>query len=113
MMEEMHALIHGKVQGVGFRATTKFFADQLGLSGYARNLPNGDVEICAQGERGKLEALIGMLKEKFDKNIFRQSKSNINPSHITILGLKSSNFNHQERFFTTETKNHRGKKKKD
>lgn len=64
-MEEMHAIIKGSVQGVGFRATAKFYAEKLKLSGFARNLTNGNVEICAQGEKKELESLIAALKEKF------------------------------------------------
>lgn len=43
---ETHLIIKGVVQGVYFRKTTKHHADQLGLKGYVKNLPNGDVEVC-------------------------------------------------------------------
>lgn len=54
-------LVSGKVQGVFFRASTVRMAEQLGLRGYARNLPDGRVEVLAVGEPAALEALAGWL----------------------------------------------------
>jgi acylphosphatase len=64
-MEELHAIVTGKVQGVGFRATVKYLANELNLKGFARNLADGSVEICAHGEKKNLEQLILRLKEEF------------------------------------------------
>lgn len=61
---EMHALVSGNVQGIGFRATTRYLASQLGLKGTVRNLPDGSVEIYAQGRKEQLEALIKRLKQE-------------------------------------------------
>ncbi len=63
---EMQAIIKGRVQGVGFRATVRMYAQQLKLTGYARNLSNGDVEIRAQGEKASLEKLISKLSQEFE-----------------------------------------------
>ncbi len=52
-----HFLIYGNVQGVGFRAATEQQANNLQLSGWVRNLPDGRVEILAQGEEKALQAL--------------------------------------------------------
>jgi acylphosphatase len=68
-MEEIHAIVTGRVQGVGFRATVKYHASQMKLVGFARNLPDGSVEICAQGEKKILEKLISELKEEFGSYI--------------------------------------------
>jgi len=57
MRQRIHILVHGRVQGVSFRAYTQQRARSLGLRGYVRNLPNGDVEIVAEGERESLEPL--------------------------------------------------------
>ncbi len=53
-------LIHvfGIVQGVFFRSNTFDKATSLGLSGYVLNLPDGSVEIVAEGEKEKLEELL-------------------------------------------------------
>lgn len=50
-------LVSGKVQGVCFRASTKEVARQLGLTGYARNLADGRVEVVAEGDVSQLQAL--------------------------------------------------------
>lgn len=64
-MLELHAIIIGKVQGVGFRATARRFAQELQLSGYAVNLPDGTVEICAQGNREEVESFLSKLQQEF------------------------------------------------
>jgi len=57
------AIIHGHVQGVFFRAVVFERANELGLTGYVRNLPSGrEVEVRAEGERELLEKLIELVK---------------------------------------------------
>ena len=50
----VHASIRGRVQGVGFRAFTQRHAHRLGLKGWVRNLPNGEVELVAAGPEQSL-----------------------------------------------------------
>ena len=57
-------IVKGLVQGVSFRVYTKRKAASLGLTGYARNLPNGDVEVIAEGKRDHLLQLIKWLRNK-------------------------------------------------
>lgn len=61
---EMHAVIKGNVQGVGFRSMTRYFATGLGVTGTVRNLNDGSVEIYAHGSKQRLEALMKKLKEE-------------------------------------------------
>lgn len=49
--------VSGKVQGVWFRAATREQAERFALCGYARNLPDGRVEVLAVGEEGAISAL--------------------------------------------------------
>jgi acylphosphatase len=58
----LRCLITGNVQGVWFRANTKTQADLLGLTGYAKNLADGRVEVLATGERVKIEKLYEWLQ---------------------------------------------------
>jgi acylphosphatase len=57
----VHAIVYGYVQGVFFRAFVSRRAEELGVSGYVRNLPNDAVEVVAEGERERLEKLITYL----------------------------------------------------
>lgn len=54
----LHLLIHGKVQGVYFRASARQKAQALGLNGWVRNLADGRVELLAQGPEAALQALL-------------------------------------------------------
>ena len=54
--------ITGKVQGVGFRYFVLRQA-QDSINGWVRNIPNGDVEALAQGEKADLEQFIAKVKE--------------------------------------------------
>lgn len=58
----VRAIVHGRVQGVYYRSFARRRAAELGLAGYARNLPDGTVEVRAEGERERLKQLIGHLE---------------------------------------------------
>ena len=60
---QLFVLISGKVQGVGFRNFTQMNAKQLSINGYAKNLPNGKVEVVAEGDKAQLDALVALLKK--------------------------------------------------
>ncbi len=60
--QELHAIVHGRVQGVGFRYFVVNKALSLGLRGYARNTSDGCVEVLAQGPRQTLENLLLLLQ---------------------------------------------------
>ena len=61
-MKKVRALVSGKVQGVGFRMSTRSQARQLGVYGTVRNLNNGDVKIIAAGKADAVDALIDWAK---------------------------------------------------
>ena len=54
-------LVRGRVQGVGYRYFAQKAAAGLGLTGYARNLDDGRVEVYAAGAEAKLDEMAGML----------------------------------------------------
>jgi len=58
MTTRVHLLISGRVQGVFFRVDTQREARSLGLVGWVRNLPDGRVEIVAQGDAEAVRALV-------------------------------------------------------
>lgn len=55
--------IQGRVQGVFFRQSTKETAVRLGLNGWARNCPDGSVEVVFEGERQAVDAAISWCRQ--------------------------------------------------
>jgi acylphosphatase len=56
-------LFSGTVQGVGFRYTTERVARRFDVAGYVRNLPDGRVELVAEGTKAELARLIEAVEE--------------------------------------------------
>ena len=57
-----HAVVQGRVQGVGFRYFVLEQAQRLDVCGWVRNLERGDVEIYAEGIRADLDSLLRQLE---------------------------------------------------
>ena len=55
----------GRVQGVGFRYTTREEASRYDLTGYVRNLPDGSVEALLQGTASNIQACLDDLQDTF------------------------------------------------
>ena len=62
-MPTIQLIIKGKVQGVFYRASAKEKAEDLGLTGWVKNTPEGYVEIMATGEMDVLERFITWCKK--------------------------------------------------
>ena len=62
-MSELHCIVTGLVQGVRYRSFLEDAATKLGLTGFVRNLPDGSVEVCAQGELDILKEFIEFVHE--------------------------------------------------
>ena len=60
--QALHLYVSGRVQGVGFRDFARREARRLGLGGWVRNLPDGRVEIWAQGPPGALSAFLEQVR---------------------------------------------------
>lgn len=57
-MKQIRAVVHGVVQGVGFRYYTRQVARALGVTGFVRNQPDGTVEIVAMGPEAQVQELL-------------------------------------------------------
>ncbi len=57
----MRCIVSGRVQGVFFRAHTRDEAQRIGVTGWVRNLPEGEVEVVACGDETQLDALKAWL----------------------------------------------------
>jgi acylphosphatase len=64
-MLKTRLLFFGKVQGVGFRRRASLLALQHGLAGFARNLQDGSVEVCLEGELSAISSFIEEMKRLF------------------------------------------------
>ena len=62
-MAQLRAIVSGRVQGVCYRAETVTMGRKLKLTGFARNLTDGSVEVIAQGEKQELINLLEWLKQ--------------------------------------------------
>lgn len=58
-----HVRVKGRVQGVGFRAHVEYYANQIGVTGWVRNVGWDTVEAVAEGTRQQVERFIEMMKE--------------------------------------------------
>lgn len=63
-MIRRNVLFSGRVQGVGFRYTTCEVAAAHRVLGYVRNLPDGRVELVAEGESAELDRFIEAVKKR-------------------------------------------------
>ena len=68
--ERAHVYVSGQVQGVFFRDATRERAEQLGLKGWVKNLPDGRVEALFEGPSGKIREMIRWCEQ--------------GPSHATV-----------------------------
>lgn len=59
-------IYRGRVQGVGFRATTHSIASGFDVVGYVRNLPNGNVELVAEGSAVELQNFLNAIREQLE-----------------------------------------------
>lgn len=76
-MIRQRVLYSGAVQGVYFRATASELARAEGLTGYVRNLPNGDVELEAQGPSAGVEQFRSKLRERYRGHICDEREQSI------------------------------------
>jgi len=75
MKQHLDIIVKGSVQGVFYRATTKAVADQLGVKGYVKNEPGGDVFIEAEADGLALDMFLDWCRE--------------GPEHANVTSLES------------------------
>jgi acylphosphatase len=79
MSECLHIIVKGRVQGVYFRVYTQKQAIHLNLSGFVRNLPDGNVEIVASGETDAVQQLVAWCHK--GPMLAKVSQVIVNPYH--------------------------------
>ena len=77
------------VQGVGFRQTVLQIAQHLELVGRVKNLPNGTVELSAEGDKEKVDSVLKLVQDRFHDNI-----TDIKVNIISSLGYVDYNIDY-------------------
>ena len=77
----------GHVQGVGFRYTARSVAHRFGVTGYARNLSDGRVELVAEGNREELDDFLRELRDHMFGRI-RDEKCDVQPATGEFTGFE-------------------------
>ena len=70
----------GRVQGVGFRYTAEHLAHGFPVGGYVRNLPNGDVELVAEGSAEAVTGFLQAIGQRMAHYITDSSVQSLEPS---------------------------------
>jgi acylphosphatase len=77
----------GRVQGVGFRYTARSIAHGYPVTGYVCNLPDGRVELVAEGERDQLDAFLVEVRDRFF-NYIRDERRDTQPATGEYSGFE-------------------------
>ena len=67
----------GHVQGVGFRFTTRLIAMNYTVSGFVRNLANGQVELVVEGNQSEVDSFLSDLRQRMAENIDNEQVDNL------------------------------------
>jgi acylphosphatase len=69
MQKQVHVFYSGRVQGIGFRATAKYLAVNLGITGWVKNLGDGRVEVVGEAEEKALKDFLEQVNKHFSHYI--------------------------------------------
>jgi len=79
----------GRVQGVGFRYTTREIAGHHPVAGYVKNLPDGSVELVAQGLPVDVERFLAAVAERFRGNLRGTNRRSVTvPEEFTTFDIR-------------------------
>jgi len=86
MVSAKRYLVRGRVQGVGYRYFAAGAAERLGVTGFVRNLPSGDVEVHAEADSIKLE----LFKQELERGPRMSHVTEIIESDVPVSGSYTS-----------------------
>ena len=75
MADRLHVYFSGHVQGVGFRYSVKQLSLEFDVTGWVKNLPDGRVELVAEGERNELETFQAAIPDAGLRRFIRDTQS--------------------------------------
>jgi acylphosphatase len=73
--KQREILFSGRVQGVGFRYTTRSLAADFEITGFVRNLPDGRVQLVIEGNDKEMDRFLVALHNEMDQYIFNQTET--------------------------------------
>lgn len=88
-----HVFYEGRVQGVGFRYTVRRLAQGFEVLGWARNLPDGRVELLAGGEPGEVDGFLQAIAESELAGFIRHRQVHLLPA-TELAGLSGFSIRH-------------------
>ena len=87
-MIRKHVYYTGHVQGVGFRATTADVARGFGVAGFVRNLPDGRVELVAEGEPAAVGDFLAAVAGRLGDHVDDARESDEPPRGLAGFGIE-------------------------
>ncbi len=75
MTKRVRVYFTGRVQGVGFRYSTRALATGFEVTGFVKNLPDGGVELVAEGDAAELEGLLKAIESSHLASLIRSRQS--------------------------------------
>ena len=67
--EQREVYYSGRVQGVGFRYTTRSVARGFAVTGFVKNLPNGRVQVVVEGAKAEIEAFLRTIRAEMGHHV--------------------------------------------
>jgi acylphosphatase len=77
----------GNVQGVGFRYTTRSIAQRFAITGYVQNLPDGRVQLVAEGTSPEVDSFLKGVRERFFNHL-RDERIDVGPATGEYRGFE-------------------------
>lgn len=78
-MTTTRVIYSGRVQGVGFRFRTRQIAERFAVTGYVKNLPDGTVELVAQGDEGEIDRFRRSVRDDMRGLIQDEEETSVEP----------------------------------
>lgn len=79
----------GRVQGVGFRYTAQGLSERYAVAGYVKNLPNGQVELVAEGEAEEVDRFLAAVAQQMARYIKGQTVENEMPQEFDGFNIRA------------------------
>jgi acylphosphatase len=70
----------GRVQGVGFRATTVWIARSFDVTGWVKNLPDGRVEVLVEGDRNEVKTFLAEVRDRWRHHLTGEERQSQQPT---------------------------------